>query len=259
MLEALLDATLFDSIGQLVLAGAVLLLAQAVYALYGFGSGLLSVALLAFLFPDIPRVVVLLLLVNLPTELFVVVRERAQLALGTAGLLLAGIAAGIPVGALLLEAGAGSAWLVRALAAVIVLLAINLAWNGDPSPGAGGRRVPPAVDLAAGTVSGVLSGLFGTGGPPLIVVLHRRGLDKRAFRATLLALFLAMSVVRVPVYFWRGIADERAVVSALVMLPAALAGLAAGHLVHARIPERTFRRGVAVLLGVLGVLMWLRG
>ena len=253
------DATLVRLERNYRSVGNVLFAAQAVYALYGFGSGLLSVALLAFLFPDVPRVVALLLLVNLPTETFVVVRERTQLELRTAGALLAGIAAGIPIGAWLLEAGAGSPWLVRGLGVVIVVLALHLVWNGSAGAPPQRRRLPAPVDLLTGAVSGVLSGLFGTGGPPLIVNLQYKGLSKRAFRATLLALFFAMSFVRVPVYFWSGLADGRAVLSALVLFPACVAGLAAGQFVHVRIPERAFRRGVALLLAALGVMLWFRG
>ena len=68
--------------------GAVLVIAQIVYVMFGFGSGLIAVGGLALLFPEIKDVVVLLLLVNLPAELWVSwqarreVRWRPILALG---------------------------------------------------------------------------------------------------------------------------------------------------------------------------------
>lgn len=57
MLEGL---TVFTSWGQLAAAGGVLVLAQLVYVMLGFGSGLIAVGLLAFVLPEVRDVVVLL-------------------------------------------------------------------------------------------------------------------------------------------------------------------------------------------------------
>ena len=54
---------------QFAVTCAVLVVAQMVYVLFGFGSGLIAVGSLALVFPEIKDVVVLLLLVNLPAEL----------------------------------------------------------------------------------------------------------------------------------------------------------------------------------------------
>jgi uncharacterized membrane protein YfcA len=113
--------------------------------------------------------------------------------------------------------------------------------------------------VTAGLASGVLAGLFGTGGPPVILYYRYRGLDKQAFRAVLLAVFLATSVVRIPTYFASGIAGIPSVVSALLVLPVCLVGLVVGHRLHVAISERSFRRGTALVLAILGILLIVRG
>ncbi len=249
-MDELLARTVFETPLQLFATLAVLFVAQAVYALYGFGSGLISLGALAFVFDDVPELVALLLLVSLPTELFVVWRDHLHLRFRESGILLAGIALGTPVGVVLLERGAGSAALIVGLGALLLLLALFLLW--EPRAPAEPRSSPGGALVAGGT-SGVLAGLFGVGGPPLIVFLRWQGLPKRSFRVTLLTLFLATSALRVPLYLWRGLAGGEALLSAAVVLPACLAGLAVGHRMHASVSERAFRRGVAVLLALLGV------
>ena len=97
--------TIFPSLSIYLATCGILVLAQVVYVLFGFGSGLIAVGSLALLFPQVQDVVVLLLLVNLPAEVWVVLHSRREirwrpiLGLGT------GIAVGIPAGTWILKTG----------------------------------------------------------------------------------------------------------------------------------------------------------
>jgi hypothetical protein len=256
-MDAWFTSTVFAGSGQLLVTLLVLFGAQLVYALFGFGSGLLAVALLAFVFRDLGAVVSLLLLVNLPTELFVVGRDVRLVPLRELGILLLGIAVGVPVGGWILRVGGAAGWLFSLLGASLLGFALFF-WFDQARPRAT-RAAHPAAPATAGACSGLLAGMFGTGGPPLILYLRLRGLDKRVFRATLMSLFLVTSVVRVPTYVATGVVGWETVTSALLVLPVCLLGLAAGHRLHVEVDERTFRRGVALLLAVLGVLLLARG
>ena len=64
--------TIFDSFPQFILVCLILAAAEAVYVLLEFGAGLISVGAMALLLPELQDAVVLLLLVNLPAELWVV-------------------------------------------------------------------------------------------------------------------------------------------------------------------------------------------
>lgn len=252
----LLSGTIFDDPTQLAVTLAVLFVAQTVYSLYGFGAGLLSVATLAFVIPDLGDVVALLLLVSLPTEIAIVWGRRRDVLLRDGRVLLVGIALGIPVGVFLLRSGADDPWLVQILGASLVAIALFFLFEERLE--ARTRSLPRGSRVGAGLASGVLAGLFGTGGPPLIFYLRAKRVPKDAFRVTLLALFLVTGVVRVPLYAATGLVDVATLLSALAVLPACLAGLFLGHRLHRVVPEADFRRGVSVLLGILGVLMLVR-
>ena len=64
--------TIFDSLPQFIIVCLILAAAEAVYVLLGFGAGLIAVGAMALLLPELKDAVVLLLLVNLPAELWVV-------------------------------------------------------------------------------------------------------------------------------------------------------------------------------------------
>ncbi|HPA80235.1 MAG TPA: sulfite exporter TauE/SafE family protein, partial [Thermoanaerobaculales bacterium] len=120
------------------------------------------------------------------------------------------------------------------------------------------RPVPAWTAPPVGLVSGVLTGLFGTGGPPLIFYSQLKGDDKTTFRGTLMAIFLLMTVVRVPSYAAFGLITAPRVWSSLALVPAAVLGAAVGDRIHLRVDEATFRRLVSIALVTIGATLLAR-
>ena len=249
----LVFTTIFETPLQLFASAAVLFLAQVVYVVFGFGAGLIAVGTLALIFSDMQDVVVLLLLVNLPAEISVLAGSWREITWRRTGLLLAGLLVGIPLGTYVLQAGSHTL-VLTSLAAFLVAVGLGFLFLPE------GTRVrwPAWTAPPVGMISGVLAGLFGAGGPPLIVYYHLTGLSKLAFRGTLMALFLAMTVIRVPSYLTGGLVTPERMWSGALLLPVAAAGAWMGHRIQIKIPEATFRRLVSGLLAVIGLLLLLR-
>ncbi len=72
----LLSQTIFQGWGQYVLVGAIVFLGQFIYTAIGFGSGMVTISLLALLFGNINVFVPFFLLLCLPTELTVSFKDR---------------------------------------------------------------------------------------------------------------------------------------------------------------------------------------
>lgn len=248
-----LPETIFQTPLDFVLACGVMIIAQLVYVMFGFGSGLIAVGTLALLFPDITDVVVVLLLVNLPAELTVAYRSRSSIRWRPIVVLGVGIALGIPVGTWLLSTRDPRIILTLLGWFLIVVGLVFLRLRG-------GRKREPSQKLAPGVglVSGLLTGLFGTGGPPLIIWYYVSTDSKTAFRGNLMTIFLLMTTIRVPSYIAGGLVTAPRLWSTLALLPAVLVGAWLGHHLHIRISESAFRRIVALLLTALGVLLLLK-
>ena len=248
-----LVGTVFASLPQFLVACLILAGAQAVYVLLGFGAGMVAVGLLALLLPELRDVIVILLLVNLPAEVYVVTASWRRVAWREVLLVMTGVAAGIPLGSWLLSSGdLGALLTLLGLVMVMVGGVFQLSPNRPPRP------VPAWTAPPVGLVSGVLTGLFGTGGPPLIVYSQLRGDDKTAFRGTLMAIFLMMTLVRVPTYAAFGLITAPRLWSSLALLPAAMLGALVGDRIHLRIDEATFRRLVNLGLVAIGIMLLVR-
>jgi uncharacterized membrane protein YfcA len=245
--------TVFDSLAHFLVVSAILAIAQIVYVAFGFGVGLIAVGTLAFVLPEIQDVVVLLLFISLPAELHVVGAAWRDISWRGVLLVCVGILVGVPVGTWVLRRGEPTFLL---LLLGLVLVAAGTAFLSVPN-----RRVlraPKWVEPPLGLVSGVLGGLFGTGGPPLILYYQLTGLDKAAFRRSLMAIFLFVTIVRLPAYVVSGLITAPRLWSGLLVLPASLLGLWVGHHIHIQLSEQAFKRLVSIALIMIGGLLLVR-
>jgi uncharacterized membrane protein YfcA len=112
----------------------------------------------------------------------------------------------------------------------------------------------------AGAASGMLGGLVGNQGGIRSAALLGVELPKHAFVATATAVGLMVDGARVPVYLWY-MAPELNELRGFIALAAVgvVAGTIVGNRLLTGIPERTFRRIVAVVLALLGAAMALQG
>ena len=112
----------------------------------------------------------------------------------------------------------------------------------------------------AGAVSGALGGLVGNQGGIRSAAMLGFNVPKESFVATTTAVGLIVDLARLPVYLaigWRDILHVWLLV--LTATIGVVIGTAFGTRVLGRLPERTFRRVLAVLLLALGLYMAFAG
>jgi hypothetical protein len=147
----------------------------------------------------------------------------------------------------------------RALSVVFGVLLI-LAGVSELTGWIGRVRWSRSASWVAGALSGFLGGLVGNQGGIRSAAMLGFEVPKESFVATATAIALFVDVARLPVY----VATQGAAIAGLwrlllVAIVAVVIGTIAGARVLRRIPERLFRRVVAVLLLALGVYMALAG
>ena len=101
----------------------------------------------------------------------------------------------------------------------------------------------------AGLAGGLASAIFGSGGPPYVIYLSQRGLDKAQFRATLGLTILTSISLRVVAFLITGLLlDPRVWLAALAVVPAAFLGITVARRIFLRISREALMRAVAILL-----------
>ncbi len=117
------------------------------------------------------------------------------------------------------------------------------------------KSLSPAQKLFFFIGGGVMQGAYAAGGPMIVYAASREVVDKRVFRSTLSALWLALNMILVANYILKGSANGGTFKMSATLLPALLAGIALGDWLHHRIPERAFRVFVYALLFAAGLAL----
>ncbi len=235
---------------QIFLSVVVIFIAYTVKGLSGFGSGLIAIPLLAFMFPltFIVPVLGLLSYSGTVTQSFHLRKQvvwRDMLPLIPFSLL--GIAMAIW---LLVNVNANN--LVLALGVFVLMYSV---YSLLPlSVYAGSRHWA----ILAGLGGGVVGALFGTGGPFYVVYLKLRQLHKNQFRATIAMIFLVDGGARMTGYAFNGLFTTQVLWLVLTLLPVLFAGMYVGHHLHIKIDQKRFNQVISILLMVSGVMLILK-
>lgn len=236
---------------QLLLAALVALLAFFVQGFAGFGAALVLAPLL-LLFLDLHTAIVASAIVQVPVGAWLAYGSRQVIDRRAIVQLLPFSLVGLALGTLAL-ASLDVGWLRRLCGALTALFALDVlrrAWlKVGPQPWPAWAAAP------AGLASGVLGGLFGTSGPPVIAYLEGCIPRGAALRASLIAYFLIINSLRVAGYGAGSMLSGAVALTSLAMLPAAALGAWAGAALQRRTGERGFRLGVAAILLATGLAL----
>lgn len=236
---------------SLLLAALVALLAFFVQGFTGFGAALILAPLL-LIFLDLHTAIVASALVQVPVGMVLAYQARHAIDRGAIRRLLPYSLIGLAVGAAAL-ASLNVDWLRQLCGVLTALFALDVlrrAWrNITPRPWPAWSVIP------AGLTSGLLGGVFGTSGPPVVAYLESSMPRGAAMRATLIAYFLVLNCLRVVGYSMGGLLSGPVALTAAAMLPAAALGAWAGSALQQRAGERLFRLAVAAVLLVTGIAL----
>lgn len=236
---------------QALWSAAILGLAFFIRGIAGFGSGLIAIPLLALFLP-LTVVVPVIALLDYSAAAMHGIHHRERIAWRDLLPLLPFTLAG-SLTALYLLHQVDTAHLNTALGGFILLYALYSLSGIAPQ-----RRHARLWAIPFGGVGGLISTLFGTGGPFYVIYLHLRALDKQAFRATVAAVFMIDGGIRITGYALTGLIGGDILLLVLAGLPTMLLAMYAGGHVHTSISQRTFSRLISLLLLGSGLALLLR-
>ncbi len=231
--------------------GAVVMAAAFLQGLTGFGFALVALPLLD-LFLEMQTIVPLMGLLGVCMTTVLAVQLRRFVRLGAVAALMAATLPCIPLGVYGLT-HIPSHWLALALGAVMVLFTAHR-YAAKPTP----RQLGLVPTLAAGALSGLLSGGIGAGGPPVIVYTAMQPWSKDEAKGTLSCYFTLSAVIAIASFAASGLVTREVLVLFPSLLPFLLLGLLLGAKAYARISDANYKQMVLALVFVLGWVMLFR-
>jgi uncharacterized membrane protein YfcA len=223
-------------------------------AVTGFGFGLLALGVLGFSMD--PRVTATLLApAGLVLNLTLFFRLRGHIRWdGIRPLTLAALA-GVPVGGFILL-HADPHFLAAFLAVtMLVNVAVGFGVRGATSVA---PWHPVKAGVPCGFLGGILTGAFGAGGPPVVVYLLNRPLDRFAFIASVQAVFALCAILRVGQFVVLGRIGAAELPTVGLAVAAVGVGAAAGLKCLRHLDDRSVRKGALALILICGLrYLWL--
>ena len=228
----------------------VVFVASLIRSTFGFGEALVAVPLLALMMP-VRQAAPLAVLLSITIALVVVLQDWRKVHFRSAAGLLLASALGTPFGLLLLRFVAPAA--IRLALGVFLLLYClwsllgRVTWHPDRDPG--------FVLALCGFFAGVLGGVCGMNGPPLVIYGSLRHWSAPQFRATLQAYFLPASLMVAVGYRATGLWTANVTHNYLLCLPVLAPALVLGRYFNRRIDGARFQR--MLYIGLIAVALLL--
>jgi uncharacterized protein len=240
-------------IGWVVVAFAplIVVLAYVVLAVGGFGSALISIPLLA-LFMPVKLVIPVVLLVDFTATMTTGMRFRRDVAWVEIKPLIPTMLIGLIAGVTLLVK-LPARWVLMSLGLFILGYGVySLVYHGHMRYHSKWWSVP------SGFAGGVISGLFGMGGPLYVMYLAGRIVEPSRMRATLSAVFSINTAARLGLFLFSGLLFRTQVwIAALCLLPFMALGLSIGYRLHLKLDRSEIVRLISMILLATGAsILW---
>jgi len=235
----------------LVIAPLIVLGAYIVFGISGFGSTLVSVPLLAHLFP-LRSVIPTIVLLDCLASISMGFRLRAGVNRPEFIALLPFMLAGLALGVLLLVHLPPEV-LLAALGVFVVAYGIAYAVRRGSV-----FRLPRWSAAPIGLAAGIISAAFSVGGPLYILYLTGRGASPDEVRATVPVIFIFTTIVRIVMFAVAGLFTREVLLAAACLLPVMVAGVWCGHRLHARFSREEVIRVIGALLVGSGASLIIR-
>ncbi len=217
------------------------------FGLTGFGSTVIALPLLVFLFP-LKFAVSLLMLLDLAVAAFFGARMRREVRVDEIRWLVPFMLGGMFLGLTALIRAPEEPLLLTLGSFVLAYAAWGLLRRGGPP------RLARAWCVPIGFAGGVFSALFGTGGVLFAIYNAGRIHGAAELRATNAAMILLSSLLRLVLFGVAGLlTQEGLLTAALALLPALVLGFWTGSRLHDRVPAAMVVRSVYALLVIAGL------
>ena len=233
-----------------IIIPAIFLLCFCIESIFGFGGLVLSFAFLSF-FVDIKSLIFVGMYIGIFASIFVLVTDRhavdKKLFLDILPTALVGTIIGVFVITFF------SNQLLLKIFAIFLIL-FGLRWLLMDSV----QKLPALVKKLFIFVGGVMQGIYGTGGPFVVMAIKNDFKSKSQLRSTMAVFFILFNIVRVAQLNIQGKFNSAEFFSLWWIIFPLFVAIYVGYHVHLNISERFFHKIVALLLFGAGIILLTR-
>jgi len=237
---------------QILLTCLFLICGCMVNSLVGFGAGLVSIPLLVCIDVPLPSAIVIVILSAFIQCAWMCLRYREHIPWRSAMpmyiLRLLFLPAGVFLLVVLVEIGSDR---IKQVLGGVLLLALFMIWalNVPPRP-----RLSAGWTALAGSISGILNGAFGMGGPAAVLWVMAHDWTSRAALSCLWSLIVMTSPAQLLLIWWKfGDSIGEAIVIGAAMTPACVVGTALGLRIGALLPIGGLRVAAYLVIALLAI------
>lgn len=229
------------------------LLAYFIKGITGFGNTLVMGSLFSFVVSNKLTTPVDLIF-GIPTNTYIVWRERKNISLKVVIPLSFMLLVGIIPGTFLLKVGND-----RLLKSILGIVVVGMAFEMlTRKPTENKTKKNNHIFLVIiGIISGILAGLYGIGAL-LVAYISRTTDNKSEFRANICCVFLVDNIFRFFLYLYTGILNKEIFLLTLLLSPAVFIGMMIGVKVDSKMKEETVKKAVIALLIISGTVLLLK-
>ncbi len=236
---------------EIIMIGVVVFVASLLQGVFGFAFMLVALPFFSY-FMSIKIAVPLLSLLFVLSSLIMTLRLRGEFAYRSVLPLLVGALFGIPVGIYFIIAF--SEGLIKTTLGVLLIAYSLYSLFVKKVP----FRFPERTGYLFGFFAGALGGAFNIMGPPVVFYVSTQKWSKENIVGSLQFFFLLTGLLVVVFHIVVGNVTKEMTKTFLELLPAALTGLFAGLHIFRRMNEDVYRKGLFVLLIIMGILLLIR-
>ena len=233
---------------QYSLALIILIVAYTFRGVTGFGSGLISIPLLALFLP-LTFVVPFISILDISASLIHSIHTRQHVAWKVIFRAIPFAILGVTFALFILKS-VNTLILVKALGLFIILFAIYSLIS--PALKKNDSAIWP---IFAGFFGSLIGTLFGTGGPFYVFYFQLQHLDKTVFRATCAAVFLIDGLIRATGFTLSGFYTSTVLLNIAYALPIMFIAMYIGEHLHTNISQRTFQKFIGIFLIFSGLAL----
>ena len=237
----------FNSIPEnFILLILVILFSGFIRGFLGFGSGLITIPILSFLYSPI-FAIVFNIIIEIPTTIYLTFVGARTCKFKEIIPMFFSMILTIPIGTIFLIST--NKEIIKIIMSILVIFFVILIASGWKLK----TTITKYILIISGTIGGLMQGMVGMGGPPIVTVLLSKGDDNNVTRGNILIMFTGTVIGAVISMYYFNLFTKELLVTGIVASPFYILASFTGSRFYNISGNKYYRNLSLLILGIIGI------